>query len=428
VVPRERLFAARAAYVAVILLATLTDLELSGDFAGAGWRLMRAFDPSVGWKDAVDGLRNVVLFAGLGAVWAATSAAGRPRAEILRATLVGCTLSALAEGLQVFSPVRVASILDLVTNTFGAFAGAYALVLLLEAVGRARDAPSFLGVPAFLAAGAYALGVLSEAATPLFRDVQLQWIEGGPPMWMREVLTAVPPPAWAQVPLTDALLFAPAGFLVVLALSERGRGTARVWPWVAGVGAVSMVATELAHGLLRLPILWAAAAAHAVAVALGAWVAHRWLAPLGRALQGPARARVSLLVYGIFLAVWGWRPFRPETSLRAIADQFTAEHLVPLRALAAREDIFSAMDVAQQFALYLPLGCVLAVWPLRRTGPWSQLWPAVYLAAAIELGHVVIADRFFDVTNALVAWAGLAIGWVLVRRAGFQPQGAASGG
>ena len=71
------------------------------------------------------------------------------------------------------------------------------------------------------------------------------------------------------------------------------------------------------------------------------------------------------------------------------------------------------------------MGALLAVWPLRLSGRWSRLAPALLLAVVIEAGHIVIADRFFDVTNALVAWAGLGIGWTVVRRSGFTPYGAA---
>src|ERR1051325_9834491 len=106
--PGQRFRAARWSYVAVVLLATLTQLHFSSDLTAAGERLVRAFTPSLGWRDAIDGLRNTVLFAGLGAVWVVTSRSGNVRAEIRRATLVGLALSATVEGLQVFSPVRTA--------------------------------------------------------------------------------------------------------------------------------------------------------------------------------------------------------------------------------------------------------------------------------------------------------------------------------
>ena len=71
--PRQRFLAARLAYVVIVLLATLTQLDFSPDLAAAGQRLARAFTPSLGWRDAIDALRNLTLFAGLGAVWVVTS-------------------------------------------------------------------------------------------------------------------------------------------------------------------------------------------------------------------------------------------------------------------------------------------------------------------------------------------------------------------
>src|SRR5437588_10592467 len=114
--PGQRFLAARWGYVAVVLLATLTQLHFSPDLSAAAERLVRAFTPSLGWRDAIDGLRNTVLFAGLGAVWVVTSRFGNVRAEIRRATVVGLALSARGEGLQVFSLVASASLLDVTAD------------------------------------------------------------------------------------------------------------------------------------------------------------------------------------------------------------------------------------------------------------------------------------------------------------------------
>jgi len=211
----------------------------------------------------------------------------------------------------------------------------------------------------------------------------------------------------------------------VMMLRERGRDTKHAWPAVAGVGAGVSLAAELAHGLIALSMRWEAAVMHGLALGLGAWAAHRRLAALTQALRGSARARAAIFAYGSLLVFWGWRPLLPETDVTAIGAQLTPSHLIPLQSLAGRVDVFSALHVAQQFLLYVPLGSMLAVWPLRLAGRWSHLRPALWLAAVIEAGHLVIVDRYFDVTNALVACAGLGIGWVVVRRSGFAPYGAA---
>ena len=423
--PRGRFLAARLAYVAIILFATVTELHFSPDLTAAADRLARAFTPSLGWRDAIDGLRNTVLFAGLGVTWVMSSLSGRVGAEIERATLVGFGLSVTVEGLQVFSPVRTASIVDVTTNTLGAFAGAVVVALFLAALHRARGARSYLGVPTLLLTGAYTLAVLCEALTPLFRSTPLPGLNGGPLDRWRGALALAQPLRLGAVPWSDLLLFAPAGFLVVMLLTERGRSARQTWQPVAAAGAACAFGAELVHGMFGLSIRWEAAAIHALALGAGAWWAKRRLSLLSQTLRGETRALAVIAAYAVLLVVWGWRPFLPQTEFGAIAQQLTPAHLVPLASLAQRMDVFSVLHVAQQFLLFLPLGCLLAVWPLRLRGRWSHLWPAVWLAWGIEVGHLVLADRYLDVTNALIACAGLGIGWLALRRSGFARYGEA---
>ncbi len=423
--PRQSLLAGRLAYVAVILLATVTHLDVSWDLAAALQRVPRAFDPSMGWRDAVDGLRNIALFAGFGAVWIVTSISGTLARETLRATVAGLAASATVETLQLFSSTRIASILDVATNTFGALSGALVMTLLIADVKKAKDARSYFGAPLSLLAGSYLLAVLCEALAPLFRSEPVPGVGGGPLGSLRTLLRASVPLSLVEVPLFDVLLYAPAGFLVVALLAEHGRAARREWAKVAWAGAVLAFGCEAVHGAAQLSVRWEAAATHALALAFGAWAAQRWLAPLTQALRGPRRARAALFAYAALLVVWGWRPLLPETDLRVIAEQVTLPHLEPLAGLAERMDVFSALHVAQQFLLYVPLGSLLAVWPLHVAGRWSHLKPALWLAAIIEAGHILVAGRTFDVTNALLAAAGLAIGWIVVRRSGFRPYGSA---
>ena len=425
--PRQRFLAARLAYVAIVLIATLTELDFSWNPDAVAERLQRALMPSLRWSDAIDGLRNVALFAGLGAVWVVTSFSGRVRAEIVQAVQVGLWLSATVEGLQLFSPVRTSSLLDVATNTVGAAAGAITVALLIAEVTRARGGRSYLGMPTILVAGAYGLSVLCEAVTPLFRAQLMAGLSGGPLARLHTALrwAGAPSLSLSDVPVLDILLFAPAGFFGVIALAERGRAPRATWLVVAAGGAAVACVAELAHGVVGIAIRWDAAATHALALGVGAWAARHSLAQLTQELRGAVRARAMILAYMGLLVLWGWRPFFPQLDGSVIAAQFTAVHLVPLRSLFERVDVFSALHVTQQFLLYLPLGSLLAVWPLRSSGPWSHLRPALWLAAMIEAGHVLIVDRYFDVTNALIAVAGIAIGWVVMRRSGYVPYGEA---
>jgi len=334
----------------------VTQLDFSPDLAAAAQRLARAFTPSLGWRDAIDGLRNAALFGGLGVVWVVTSPSGKVRAEIWRATLVALGLSVTVEGLQVFSPVRTASIVDVTTNALGALGGAVVMALLVTAVVRAKGGHFLLGVPTFLLAGAYALAALCEAVTPLFRSDRLPGVEGGPLTLLHTMLDQSAPLRLGEVPLLDVPLFAPAGFLVVVLLFEGLGSARRIWPAVAGAGAGLAFAAELLHGAFGLSIRWEAAATHAAAVGAGAWAAQHRLPELRQGLRGWARARAAIAAYAGLLVLWGWRPFLPRTDIGAITQQLTTDHLVPLASLAGRVDVFSALHVAQQFLLYLPLG------------------------------------------------------------------------
>lgn len=418
-----RFVAVRLAYVAVILVATLTNLRFSGDLGAASARLARAVNPAVAWHDAIDALRNVALFAGLGAVWVVTSLTGRVRGEILRATLTGVGLSAFVEGLQLFSPVREASLLDVTTNTIGAFSGALGIAAVIAAVHAARGRRSYLGIPMFLFAGAYLAAVLGEALTPLFHSEMVGRLGGGGPLFrVRAALHYATPLDFGEIVFSDVPLYAAAGFLAVTLLVEGGTVHRRAAWLTALTGGAIVAAAHVTHGAFSLPIRYEAIATDVAALALGAWCAFRWLTPLSQALRGASRAGAVIFAYGTLLALWGWRPFLLETRAAVIMEQFRRDAFIPLRSLSGRLDVFSAVHVAQQFLLYLPLGALLAIRPLRTTGRWAHLLPAVWLSLAIESGHALVEGRTLDITNAVIACAGLAIGWIVVRRSGFAPR------
>lgn len=421
--PRTRFVAARLAFVVIVLLGTLANLHASSDLGPVHARLTRALSPTLSWRDAVDGLRNVVLFAGLGAVWVVTSLTGRVTREIGRATLVSLCLSTTVEALQLLSPVRTSSVIDVTTNTLGGFAGAVATVLLLSAVQRARGDKSYLGVPMLLVALPYALAAECETLAPLFHSAPLPNAEGGPLSRLAIALSAATPLGWREVPVLDVALFGAAGFLLVAQLRERGRSLGAAAISVAAGAGITIAISHILHGTFSLAIRWEAVATDVAAVAVGAWAAWRWLGPITREHRGASRARLAIVAYGVLLVLWGWRPLMVETRWTLIAGQINRLALTPLESLAERVDVFSALHVLQQFSLYVPLGALLAVWPLRRAGRWGQLWPGVWLAATIELGHIVVAGRTFDVTNFLLAVAGLAVGWITVRRCGYAPYG-----
>src|SRR5690606_7791976 len=318
---------------------------------------------------------------------------------------------------------RTASPLDLLTNTLGAFCGAVFTAVLVRLLGRSIGRRSFVGMPSGVFAGAY-LGVLmAESVAPLFGPGPLPSAKGGPISRFAAALDALEPATLLDLPIRGVLLLLPAGFFGVLAVSDSGMACARAARWAAAIGVAAVLAGEFGHAAAGHPIGLGTILVHGGATVLGAWAARRWIAPLSQRWRGRARPRALLAAYAALLAGWSWRPFRLETDPAEVSLQFTVDHFAPLRALGERVDLFSAADVVVQFLLFLPLVVLLAAWPLRRAGRLSGPLPAIYLAVALEISQLFIADRFFDITDLLVQAAGAGMGWAVARRAGIAPLG-----
>ena len=202
------ILSARSAYVAIILIATLTNLEPNWHDGLAGQRLARALHPPIGWDDTIDAVRNIVLFAGFGAVWEVTTRL-RLRTALWRATLYGFLLSATVETLQLFSPARFASILDVITNTSGTFLGAFAVAVMVASVRARRQTSKYLGVPVFV----FALGLLGtiamEAGTPVVRQGYISVASASPIDKLRATLAAAGPLSFASVGASEICPFDP---------------------------------------------------------------------------------------------------------------------------------------------------------------------------------------------------------------------------
>lgn len=414
---------ARLAYIGVILLATLTGLDPDLDPSRAGARVVEGLDLTFTARDAVDAARNLVLFAGWGAVWIITGPGSRLGRRILEATLTGAALSATVESLQLFSARRTSSVLDVATNSGGALAGAVFMVALAWVVHRARGKRSFVGIPAFIFAAGYGAAAALEAFSPLFESELLRGSQGGAAARLAHALAAWEWSSLLQLPLLHLLLFAPAGAFAVAALVEAGmpyRGASRR---VMGGGALAAVLIELTGGAASHPIVGGNVLVHAAGVAVGAWAAARWLPALSKGLRGRDRPLALFAAYAGVLLLWSWRPFLPEMSGSSFLAQFTLERFTPLAAHSVRYDLFSVVDLLRNFALLFPVGALLAVWPLRRKGPLAGPLPGLYVALLLEVGQLLLAARLFDITDAIVGASAVLIGWAVVRRSGFESYG-----
>jgi hypothetical protein len=124
-----------------------------------------------GQNGVADVIRNILLFAPLGA---ALALAGAPFPRI---ALTGMALSAFVEGAQLFIPGRDPSLGDVTFNTLGALSGAGLVHLVLRYAGAAR--PPVTRVAAALAVLAVAAiagtGYLLQPSYPQDSDYYGQW-------------------------------------------------------------------------------------------------------------------------------------------------------------------------------------------------------------------------------------------------------------
>ena len=418
----------RAAYVVVILLATVTQIALPVSAFDVAWRLQRAFDLDVAGRDVIDAARNLVLFAGWGVVWVMTATGGRRRALVLQATITGLVLSIAVETAQLFSPHRHSSILDLASNTGGALAGALATAALWRGLASRRGERSYVGIPAFIFAACYGTAVLLEAWSPLMRQERYGDAWGSP--WHRFgiALSRLELSTVRELPLFDVLIFAPAGFLAVAALAELGWHRRRAALTVSVAGAAAMLLTELARGFIGFILSLGPVVLHAAAIAGGAAAAVTLLPRFTRGARGAERPLALFLLLAALVVLWNGRPFYFEPSFASIANKLTVERLMPLQAYRERFDLHTAADALIPALLFLPIGALLAAWPFRRRGPWHGIIPGIVLACAAEALQIIIAGRTFDVTDILIMSGALGIGFLLARRAGFKPYGDALDG
>jgi glycopeptide antibiotics resistance protein len=413
---------ARVCYAGILLIATLWPFTPDATPALVTERLARALSPSVAPRDVIDGARNLVLFAGWGLVWAVTGRGSLVRL-MRNATFTGMCISVFVEFMQLFSRERNSSVLDVFTNTAGALGGALALVVLALVVRSRRDAKSYLGMPALTFAGGYAVSCLLETFIPLFRQDTVLGAVGGPLNRFRVSVGAIELASLLDPPVIDAALFAPAGFLAVAALFELGVGYRRA-PWLVAVaGGLLAAAAEFAHGALGLPISLGSIVTHGLAVAAGAFAAERFMPPITRHLTGTRRVRAFVWCYAGLMALWTLRPFVPEFDAGVLAQKLANRWWLPLASLGMRFDFFSVVDVCSPFFLYLPLGALLAVWPLRLRGPLRGPLPALYLTLLLESMQFVIEGRLPDITDPMVQGSAALVGWAIMRRTGYPKRG-----
>jgi VanZ family protein len=394
-----------------IIYGTMIPFRFDLDAAEAARKLRSMGEPFARAVSRTDAVSNVLLFLPLGGLIGFRLARrGTGLGMILVVAAVsGLALSASVECAQLFLPGRVPSLVDLATNTAGAALGALVGWPLIR-----RAWPAWSpAIGAFvrrrpMAACAVAAGIGLGVAGLIPFDVSLdpgdvkaalsraRPIPFGPPL--RGPTPPAEPWSWAGEGLTWLLM----GGLVTLALGEAGWGGWRVIAKaVALCGALSLAieASQLAIASrtadmtsVLLALIGSAAGAAAVAGFPGR-DPRRWTGP-------------ALLIWGIVVLLAAWTP---PLLTSPSAWSLRPWQLVPFWAYYERTDASALADLFNQAMGFIPLGVLLAARDVRGSVRRALLL-GLGVGLVLEAGQLALADRTAEITDALSAAAGAALG------------------
>ena len=408
--------AIRIAYLFCIASATLLRLGFEPSLQDAVFRWHRALAPVLSFKDIVDGARNVALFAGWGAVWMLTAPAPSSRRDLWRAILFGMLASIAVETAQLFSPHRLASVLDVTTNTLGAAIGALLLLILEKRAASDVRRGTLIGIPAWIPASALLLCAAGLTFAPSTRPTMLAPYSATPMARLEAVLNLPANPVAPGALIADAATWLLVGLVVAAAISDRtGKVRSRqLVAWLLIVPAVlcGVHAGRAMSGLQRETMTLAVQAS---AVGLGLAAGLLSIASWRGAVPARSTRALQLGIAGALLGlVIAWSP--ASWAQAAGARSFDWRQLIPMMSLLQRQDMSSVFIVLEKAGLGAALGAFLA--GRHRVGVAQPGVRAVLIyAILLELGQLFVPGRYPDVTDVLITTAAAALVAVLVERA-----------
>lgn len=367
---------------------------------------------------AVNVLLTLPLGFGLAMAW------GQPRLMwVVRAAIVILllALSLVMELGQAFLPGRSASLGDVAAQCVGSAAG----LLLHAGFGRRVQAYYTIAASRFDLQSrvlhvlqVYLVLLLLFAVMPLDLTLDVGELYG---KWRGGRVILLPfGGAWPSGVqfvydvVVDALLWVPVGLLWRLESPSR--------PLVSIVWRASLLA--LGIEVLQLLVLSRVSDVTDVLLsAAGAWVGAGLVLPLLQRLSpGPAFRRRMLAVglFGWLLAtvlIYGW-PFQwrwPTDAGQALALAFGR---TPFLTYFERGEFGALNEMLRKSLVFLPGGLLLRAWltTANRQATAASLFallPLAMLALLLEGMQVVLADRVADLTDAILATGGAAVGWLL---------------
>ena len=441
-------------YVELLTVLTLLFVLQTGlvpfDFgsaAGTGGESL--FSAEVTRLTFPDVISNIFLYFPLGmlAHWSLCRMAGGGRLVFLATVAFAACLSGSIEWIQAYSPSRVSSVIDLVSNVLGASLGAavstIARWIMPQLMGTALVEFHERPLPAMLKT--YCVVLVVFAAIPFsfsFDRVRLKesvqavnWIPFadqsanvrygfmGPQVVDSDHQRWDRMKRWSRWTVECASFAVLAWLLVMVLRNHYGFGRWSTWMLVAWIGAGFATALSI----LQLPIVSRACDATDVVfrllgLGLGCFFQSRYerrtegLPAWRLAVVHRELAALACAVVGVYVLYTGLIPMRFSAGLDGPAQSLSADGFLPFFAYyMARFDIMMG-DVLEKFIAYVLLAATLAAcWaPVRDRNTASQLVTVTMfcfvISAVIEISQMFIPVRVTSLTDPILAVAGAVVG------------------
>jgi VanZ family protein len=219
---------------------------------------------------------------------------------------------------------------------------------------------------------------------------------------------APPGDVWSWT--AEALAWSLAGGVSALALRESGLGEGRSIAGGAALIAALAAACEMAQVFVGSRLVDATS----VVLAAAGGAAGAAVAVLGRRRPPGAWAGPALVIWAIVLVLTQWSP--PRFVARSFSD-LSPTMLIPFLIYYHQRDLNSLADVVNEVLRTVPLGALLAA---RRADGRGSAWRAALVGfgagTLLEVGQLFVVGRHAEITDALWAATGSALGFALWRR------------
>ena len=376
---------------AFILYGTTIPFDFSASSAQVAAKVQQVFEQPWQTASRMDIVSNVLLFLPWGflcSIWLANRGTGYAVSLII-ASLTGLALSGFVEFLQLFTPTRITSLIDLATNSSGSLTGAVIgrpLARWASPLAKPWLARVVSGRPMIAGSLLVAAGLLISDLAPYDVSIDVGHlktsIKSARPIPFGPAVDGSESPAepwsWARETLTWIMV----GGLFMLAFGEAGRTGFRA----IGGSAVAAAGLSLAIELLQLTIRSRVSDATSVVwslcgATLGAMIVGRSRVAESRRWLGPA-----MVIWFMIGMIEAWTPPNfawPERSV------LSPERLVPFLVYYRRTDIYALADLISQTMFFVPLGALLAA-RFPRISAWACVGIGLILGVVFETGQLFL--------------------------------------